>query len=169
MNQPLWRRLLEPQVPLKRRYRRLLVVAFHGGYAALLIFWAAQLSAPASQAAYFALLACWLLIFMTTGFISDKWEEHLDERQRYVRNFAHRYAYLWLAGVAVIVYVTRDNANFTTLAMYVLLHYMVLPSSVIAWLEPDPIPEPPYERLPSGHRWVCNVWVAVFWSSRTTS
>ncbi len=140
MNQPLWRRLLEPQIFLKRRYRRLLAFAFHGGYAALLVFWAERISVSALQAAYFTLLACWLLIYMATGFLSDKWEEQLDERQQRVRDRAYRYAYLGLAGVAFVVYLTGNELGSGTLAMYVLLSYAVMPSSVVAWLEPDPVP-----------------------------
>ena len=139
MNQPVWKRLLEPYVPLKRRYRRALVLAFHGGYAALLIFLVPQLSVPALQAAYFALLACWLFIFMTTGFVGDKRVGGLDERQQNVRDRAHRYAYLWLVGVAFIVYRLSGELEAGTLGMYALLSYAVLPSSVIAWLEPDPV------------------------------
>ena len=138
MSRPIWQRLLEPHVPLKRRYRRALVLAFHGGYVALLFFWLPQLSILGLQAAYFALLACWILIFMTTGFIGDQWVGELDERQREVRNRAHRYAYLWLAGVALIVYWLSGELEVGTLAMYTLMSYVVLPSSVIAWLEPDP-------------------------------
>ena len=139
MNQPVWKRLLEPHVPLKRNYRRALVLAFHGGYAALLVFLLPQLSVLGLQAAYFALLACWLLIFMTTGFVQDKRESVLDERQRNVRDRAHRYAYLWLAGVAFIIHRLSGELDYGTLGMYALLSYAVLPSSVIAWLEPDPL------------------------------
>lgn len=138
MSLSVWKRLLEPHVPLKRRYRRALVLAFHGGYAALLVFLLPQLSMPGLQAAYFTLVACWLLIFMTTGFVQDKRESILDERQRSVRNRAHHYAYLWLVGVALIIYWTSGGIDNGTLAMYALLTYAVLPSSVIAWLEPNP-------------------------------
>lgn len=152
MNQPLWRRLLEPQVPLKRRYRRLLVLAFHGGYAVLLVFWVERIPVSALQAAYVLLIGCWLLIYAATGFIADKRGRALDERQRRVRDRAYFYAYLWLAGVAIVVYLIAGRRDYGTLVMYVLLSYVILPSSVIAWLEPDPIPEPPHERVPSGHR-----------------
>ena len=141
MNRSIWKRLLEPHIPLKRRYRRALFLAFHGGYAALLVFFVPQLSVLGLRAAYLTLIACFLLIFMTTGFIGDKREKELDERQRDVRNRAHRYAYLLLAGVAFIVYWTSAELDNGTLGMYVLLSYAVLPSSVIAWLEPNPIPE----------------------------
>ena len=131
--------ILEPHIVLKRRYRRLLVLVFHGGYAALLVFLLPYLSVLGLQAAYFTLIACWLLIFMATGFVGDKREGELDERQQTVRNRAHRYAYLWLVGVGLIVYWTSGELDFGTLAMYALLSYAVLPSSVVAWLEPDPV------------------------------
>jgi len=144
MNQQTpWRRLLEPHVPLKRRYRRTLALTFHGGYAALILFGAAHLSYPVLSAVYLVLIACFLLVFMSTGFVGDKPEEALDERQQGVRNLAYRYAYMLLLGVALVVWWMSDQLGGGTLAMYALLSYAALPSSVLAWLEPDPLPEEP--------------------------
>ncbi len=152
MNQSVWKRLLEPHIVLRRRYRRLLVLVFHGGYAALLVFLLPHLSDLGLQAAYFTLLTCWLLIFMATGFVGDKRQGELDERQQTIRNRAHRYAYLWLAALALIVHWLSGELDFGTLAVYVLLSYAVLPSSVIAWLEPDPLTEETSFRISSGVR-----------------
>ena len=87
----------------------------------------------------------------------DEWSKQpLDERQHALRNFAYRLSYqviLFCAFVVVSLYFFGDAlfsfggldslVIFLTVMLFFVMLY--LPLSIVAWLEPDPIPENTFE------------------------
>ncbi len=94
----------------------------------------------------FVLLSFWLAY--ATGFLESLPNRYLDERQRALRDRAHRFA-LVLANVyvgGIVLTVIFANAwyqePFFVLLVFILgLAVLNLVPSYIAWLEPDPLTE----------------------------
>lgn len=92
-------------------------------------------------------------LFWLWRLFPDRRDRELDERQRGVRDRAYRVAYQWVVAVCFLL-VAADAFVFdvfdvlgdfgrriiseTSLAGMVLCLLLFLPSSVAAWIEPDP-------------------------------
>ncbi len=108
------------------------------------------------------------LYYARSALITSYWKDQMDERERQavLEGYKLTYAVLvstllvsllageyptsgWLAGVAPYFLFTPDVLfDPLTLGLFALM----LLVCVVAWLEPDPIPESPHERVLSGYR-----------------
>ena len=143
---------------LNRFARRTVVVVMYSVYVGLWLYWT-WLPADLSNVRHFVVpsftvtgilvfLASFYLLYAATGRLADHWKpvsnKVLDERQLYLRNRAYFWAYILLGiGASVIFWNTVIKFGFFgALVMFAAL-YGTLPTAVIAWLEPDPLPEEP--------------------------
>lgn len=97
------------------------------------------------------------LIRPIVGELTEKRDPELDERELMVRNHAYYHAYRLLSAVfglflAYLLFATvffRDAGlpvpstlgDFAQLALLLAYLVMSLPASVVAWTEPDPVPD----------------------------
>ena len=83
-------------------------------------------------------------------------KEPLDERQHALRNFAYRLGYqvmLFLAFTVMVSYwvsnalfgFTEVNSLIAFLVVMLFFAMLYLPLSIVAWLEPNPVPEDRFE------------------------
>jgi uncharacterized membrane protein len=143
--------------PLRlRRWRR-------GMIGVLVVGWAlatAGLLAPTVPAALWAVpmvlvLLLWVLLVLTTRNIAQTVDAFADERDRTVRDRAHRVAYWILApmvGAAIgwlLTYALSASRELTlgralaseiaAVCWTLFLLYSTLPVAILAWTEPDPL------------------------------
>lgn len=132
--------------PAKRSYRRLLVGLFYsllalGGLLSTTRFdpdfWGGFL-----LAAVFTIL----LLLSTAGIIVIP-SRKLDERQQHLQNVTFRSAYRTLMGLALVLVPLVLNPRWLTgvpvsgLLSVVIALVILLPVTLVAWTEPDPIEE----------------------------
>ena len=103
-------------------------------------------------------IVCFLWLVGATGARADSPDEYLDERERSLRDHAHRIAYWVLSGILGGIFGLVAGFISTREAEYVLLQvsdfarldvlvyllafwalFLGLPTTIIAWLEPDPL------------------------------
>ena len=149
---------------LTRRRRRAAVLATYLGYAALVgSFW---LNGAADLPRWTAMLpiaaGAALLAGLTTVFVGAWWDRAnqvdaaLDERERAVRDRAYRSSYTVVGTLCVttVVYaaIAADSGRgwlpstsneWQAVVWGVLLLVMTIPTAVLAWTEPDPVPDEP--------------------------
>ena len=161
-------RLTKPfHLELSRFWRRVLVVLLYALDAGLITFWA-LLPPPLSTSftpfvqwvslAVFALMVLTaLVLYASTGGVSDIHDGDLypnakpppvDERQEKVRNQAYLIAYLILGPSLLVLIPSAGQIAPIWLVTLGLLLYAVLPIAVLAWLEPDPLPDEEVEDAP---------------------
>ena len=151
-----WARL----VPRSRRGRRLAVVAFYGGYAAVVaVLWGrAAAGAPSWLSAFsivpgVAMLAGMVVLSSKAAGVYDvanQPPDKLDERQQRVGDHAYRVSY-WVVGAALIVgvvyvqvatdagwWLPRSDGAMQALTWATILLTGWLPTAAVAWTEPDP-------------------------------
>ena len=143
-----------------RRMRRRVVVAMYGGWlviAAIVLVWSLN-----SRTWFSAMM----LLVLTTSLFQLIWfvwlgrtyvnaprlpDTELDERLLQVKNQAYRRAYLILAPVAVIAWILslyalqwqpNDQGRIMAIALVVAVGLVAgtLPTTIVAWQEPDPEP-----------------------------
>lgn len=139
-------------ITTKRSYRRLLVVLFYG----LLVlggFLSTTRFDPGTWGGALFGATFVILLVSSTGNIIFAPSSFLDERQRRLQSIAFRSAYLALMGIAVlfIVFVSVFELSWlsswfsslptTRLLSVVSTLVILLPITIVAWTEPDPIPE----------------------------
>ncbi|ADI15604.1 hypothetical protein [Truepera radiovictrix] len=134
---------------LSRRQRRALVLAS----AAVLAAGVLVALAGVSGLALWALIGCYALgsagLSWSVGFVDALPDRALDERQQAVRDRAHRAAYpavSWYV-LALLALLGGYPAAFTgpwrMLVAAAGLAALMLPTWIVAWLEPDPTPDEP--------------------------
>jgi hypothetical protein len=143
-----------------RRMRRRVVVVMYGGWlvmAAIVLVWSLN-----SRTWFSAMM----LLVLTTSLFQLIWfvwlgrtyvnaprlpDTELDERLLQVKNQAYRRAYLILAPVAVIAWILslyalqwqpNDQGRIMAIALVVAVGLVAgtLPTTIVAWQEPDPEP-----------------------------
>ena len=138
--------------PAKRSHRRLLVILFYG-----LTVLGGILSTTRFDPGFWGgfLLAgvfTILLILSTAGIIVLP-SRKLDERQQHLQNVTFRSAYRTLMGLALVAVPFVLNPNWLAgvpvadLLSFVIALVILLPITIIAWTEPDPIEETSSEHL----------------------
>ena len=135
-----------PTAPAKRSQRRLLVVLFYG-----LLVLGGFLSTTRFDPGFwggFLLSAIFtiLLLLSTAGLIVTP-SKKLDERQERLQSFTFRSAYRILMGLAVLSLVFVLNPSWLSgvpaagLLSIIIALVILLPITIVAWTEPDPIEE----------------------------
>jgi hypothetical protein len=157
---------------ISRRQRRLHVLGLYGGYLAVALSWA--LASHLGQPLLFVLVIAFGLVFLNSlvklGLghkpwnITGKPDAELDERQVQLRNRVYYLAYGLLSsilGVGLIYWYIATDAQRLALwlpsspvevgAVFwgLLLLLSSLPTAVLAWLEPDFLPEEVSEPRPA--------------------
>ena len=146
---------------LPRRVRRRFVVGYALGYGGLVLFWLLAslldnpwLFAPAALCGLaFSLSFKRIFVGVQPWNVANRSDAEIDERQRAVRERAHYLAYnSWALGFSLgLLYwyfagefgwwLPRSYNERTAVFWTLLLSLVSLPSAIIAWLEPDPIPD----------------------------
>ncbi len=134
----------------KRSVRLVLLVFYIIMYA---IHWAVTLSNIDTQIVFapiafaLAMLSSFLLSLSVTR-LPDKSDRQLDERQKSVRDGAYRIAFQILIFTALLVTLVVGNTGISipdqhrnTFISSLFIWAATLPAAVIAWLEPEPIPD----------------------------
>ncbi len=139
-------------ITTKRSYRRLLVVLFYG----LLVlggFLSTTRFDPGTWGGAVFGGTFTLLLLVATGNIIFALSNQLDERQQRLQSLAFRSAYLTLMGLAVLYIVLvsvlelswlsswLSSLPTTRLLAVVGVLVILLPITIVAWTEPDPIEE----------------------------
>lgn len=132
--------------PAKRSHRRLLVILFYG-----LLVLGGILSTTRFDPGFlggFILAAVFtLLLFLSTAGIMVMPSEKLDERQQRLQNLTFRSAYRVLMGLAFAAFLVSRNSRWLTdvsatdIISVVTVLILLLPVTIVAWTEPDPIEE----------------------------
>ena len=155
------RRFARFNSPMKRSARRFwLVIAYVSLAALLLLGWTGVLASDTLiLIGAFAVMAIFVRLNRATGTVADKPKSVLDERQEAARNRAYRLSYQIMTGLALLLGLAfalvrssfTDYPSFFTLsdpeaaliaALGVYFVFLfILPTTVIAWLEPDPVEE----------------------------
>jgi MFS-type transporter involved in bile tolerance (Atg22 family) len=143
--------------PLRlRRWRRGMVGALTLGWAlATAVLLAPAVPAVLRPAPIVLVLLVWMLLVLTTRNIAQTVDAFADERDRAVRDRAHRVAYWILApmvGAAIgwlLTYALSDARELTlgrslapeiaAVCWTLFLLYSALPVIILAWTEPDPL------------------------------
>ncbi len=144
--------------PMKRSSRRFWLVTAYASLAALLLLgWTGVLTSETLiLIGAFAVMAIFMRLNRATGTVVDKPRSILDERQEGMRNRAYRLSYQIMMGLALLLglafalvrssftqypsfFVLSDPeaAVRAALGAYFVLLF-ILPTTAIAWLEPDP-------------------------------
>lgn len=146
---------------LPRRVRRRFVVSYVFGYGGLVLFWVLAsllgnpwLFAPAALCGLIFLVSFARIFYGVQPWnVANRSDAEVDERQRAVREQAHYLAYhSWGAAFGLgLVYwyfagefggwLPRSYNERTAVFWTLLLSLVSLPSAIIAWLEPDPVPD----------------------------
>ena len=148
---------------LSRTVRRTLVTLMYGVYLGLIAYWSylpgempdGRLATAQwlTLAGLVTFIVSYLVLNVSTQGLADRYRktftsQALDERQLLLRNQAYFWAYLSLGTAAFLLLISADKLGFGwTLIAFAGL-YMSLPTALIAWLEPDPVPE---TEAPLGH------------------
>ena len=144
--------------PIRRSTRRFWLVAAYASLAALLFLgWTGVLTSDTLiLTAAFAVMAVFVRLNRATGTVADKPKSVLDERQEAMRNRAYRLSYQIMMVLALLLGLAfalvrssfTDYPSFfalsdteaavrAALGVYFVLLF-ILPTTVIAWLEPNP-------------------------------
>ena len=146
-----------------RYLRRRFVLGCALGYGGLLLFWllASRLStvwlfAPAALCALVFLVSFARIFYGVQPWnVANRSDAEVDERQRAVRERAHYLAYnswgvafgaglfYWYFAGEFGWWLPRAEPERTAVFWTLLLSFALLPSAVIAWLEPDPVGNEP--------------------------
>ena len=147
--------------PMKRSARRFwLVTAYASLLALLLLGWTGVLASDTLiLIGAFAVMAIFVRLNRATGTVADKPKSVLDERQEAMRNRAYRLSYQIMMVLALLLGLAfalvrssftpypsffalsdPEAALMAALGVYFVLLF-ILPTTMIAWLEPDPIHE----------------------------
>lgn len=142
--------------PVGQGWRRMFVLLAYLGHAALVVLWTllpsrGQLDNPtlgfADWATVFGSIlvgASYFLMTITTNRIASKSDSLLDERQKELRDNAHRHAYYIFGSTIFLlcILITGDNrwgaVEIPGAFFFAIIAYLTLPTALVAWLEPNP-------------------------------
>ncbi len=154
MNQPVWS--LSNHLKLKKNVRRTVVVFIYAVYISLLTYWTylpgelfgIRLAAVQwlTVTGVVLFLAGFSVLYASTERLADRFQRPfhaqpaLDERQLFLRNRAYFWSYL-IFGVSIFfAWTTLTGLNWFGIFMVFSGLYVSLPTAIVAWLEPDPVP-----------------------------
>lgn len=142
-----------------RRWRRRLVVAIAALWSVTLIGWlspAGTIPEAVWVGAIVPMLLAAVLLVLATRNLTSSVDAFADERDRAVRDKVHRIGY-WAFGApfgallglthgmvrrrtegGLITFTTGEVAAITAMAMTLFLLYVLLPTVILGWTEPDP-------------------------------
>lgn len=142
-------------VPLKRTYRRAIVLACYLGYAAMTASWA-LLEIPlrwvfAIPLGFICIVSMGLLLMPHVLGVADGSDEMLDERQVRLRNQTYLNAYRGLGTLVMLGalygyiatdsgtwWIPKSSSELQAVFWGVMLIALSLPTAIAAWTEPDP-------------------------------
>lgn len=154
---------LNNRLRLCQGVRRVIVGVMYGAALLVLVYWtsllandSAQRLATAHQLSIIGSIIfylCFLALYLATGRLAEEFGGpfsggRADERQRALRNRAYLWAYL-IFGFAIgslWFWPLPDTLGVFWKVFAFFSLYGTLPTAVIAWLEPDPVPDEPIER-----------------------
>ncbi len=140
--------------------RRTVVIIMYGVYVSLWLYWTwlpiGSSGARPSATPWVTLigivlfLAGFYFLYAATRRLADHWKpvnnQALDERQLLLRNRAYFWAYILLGlGVSIFLWNSVLKFGFFGVALTIVGLYGTLPTAMVAWLEPDPVPDEPIE------------------------
>ena len=140
-------------IELKRIWRRALVILFYTVFFALIFFWT---SLPAELPNSLVALAQWLTLAGTlviagiylslnaaTQGLADRFGRTvtgapIDERQLLLRNQAYFWGYILLGPALLTLVFLSERLGLSWSVIAGFAFYVAFPTTVIAWLEPNP-------------------------------